>query len=100
MPQDPFASIAQVPPDPFAAIASAGMTPLDLKNASTIPNARLRNMTVDPTKDVHSAGQALYEGAKTGLTAASIPMAPAAIAAPLETLLGVGGASVGGIAGK
>ncbi len=99
MPQDPYAAIAQpVASDPYAAIAMSNS--LDLKDARTIPNSRIRNMTVDPTKDVQSGGQALYEGAKTGLTLGMIPTAPSAIAAPVSTLLGVGGGAVGGVAGK
>lgn len=42
-------------------------------DATKIPNARIRNMTVDPTKDVHSAGEAFLSGAGTGIEAAAIP---------------------------
>jgi hypothetical protein len=42
-------------------------------DATTIPNARIRNMAVDPTKDVHSAGEAFLSGAGTGAEAALIP---------------------------
>ena len=42
-------------------------------NTNLIPNARIRNMTVDPTKDFHSPGEAFLSGAKTGVEAAAIP---------------------------
>jgi hypothetical protein len=82
----------------FSKYEQKGAPGLDLSNPSMIPNARIRNMTVDPTKDVHSAGQALYEGAKTGLMLGSIP-ASAALT-PAEAVLGTGGGIVGGAAGK
>lgn len=64
----------------------------------TVPNARIRNMTVDPTKDTHSAGQALYEGAKTGLELGSIP---SVVDATIPGLLkGAAGATVGSVGAK
>lgn len=64
----------------------------------TVPNARIRNMTVDPTKDVHSGGQAFYEGAKTGLELGSIP---ATIGQPLWSVVrGALGAALGSAGGK
>lgn len=42
-------------------------------NGEAVPNARIRNMTVDPTKDVHSAGGALLSGVKTGAELSAIP---------------------------
>lgn len=42
-------------------------------NGPYVPNARIRNLTVDPTKDTHSAGEAFLSGAKTGVEAAAIP---------------------------
>ena len=60
----------------------------------TVPNGRIRNMTVDPVKDVHSAGHALYEGAKTGLMLGSIP---ASVGATVPELIG---GAVGGTAGS
>ena len=42
-------------------------------NPSNVPNARIRNMTVDPTKDINSPGQALLSGVKTGAELAAIP---------------------------
>ena len=71
---------------------------VSLSDARTVPNARIRNMTLDPTKDFHSAGQAFYEGAKMGMTAAAIP--GMAYATPVGLATGVVGGTVGGIAGQ
>jgi hypothetical protein len=65
---------------------------LDLKNASTIPNARIRNLP-NPAAGETSAAGALYHGAKMGATLASIPFA-ATMNAP--TLIG---SLIGGYAG-
>jgi hypothetical protein len=44
-----------------------------ISNPNNVPNARIRNLTVDPTKDVHSAGEAFLSGAKTGALYSAIP---------------------------
>ena len=38
-----------------------------------VPNARIRNMNIDPTKNFHSAGDALLDGMKTGAEVSAIP---------------------------
>jgi hypothetical protein len=48
-------------------------------NATKISNARIRNMTVDPTKDIHSAGGALLSGMQTGAELTSIPASVSAL---------------------
>jgi hypothetical protein len=67
--------------------------PLRLSDPRTVPNARIRNMTVDPTKNIHSTGQAFYEGAKMGALGASIP------GVVYATVPGLIGAILGGTAG-
>ena len=52
----------------------------------TVPNARIRNLP-NPAEGM-SPGRALYEGAKTGLTAASLPIAAANPAGALRALAG------------
>ena len=118
MPQDPFAAIAQpvTPPaivaagnDPFASIATPTQqrpkTLVDkwIDNPSTVPNARIRNMP-NPAEGETSAAGAFYHGAKAGLTLGMLPAAPAMIptsaAGAVSTALGVGGATVGSIAGN
>jgi hypothetical protein len=97
MPQDPYAAIAESSADPYAAIASSSS--LDLKDARTVPNARIRNIP-NPAANETSPGEALYHGAKTGFTLGMIPAAPGMIGAPLETAVGLGGAGVGAATGK
>src|SRR5215471_2649288 len=51
-----------------------------------VPNARIRNLTVDPTKDTHSGTEAFFSGAKTGTELAAIPASlyAAALHGPAE----------------
>lgn len=60
-----------------------------------VPNARLRNLP-NPAEGM-SPGRALYEGAKTGLSAGSLP---AAAASPMSAVRALAGGTVGSMAGS
>jgi hypothetical protein len=66
-------------------------------NAKKIPNARIRNMTVDPTKEVHSAGGALLSGVQTGAELASIPAGLSALGEISEPIANAGGTVINAI---
>lgn len=82
---DPFAKFAggsQAQPtaaptsdsdDPFAKFATGTQETQPSQPSGFVPNARIRNMTVDPTKNFHSASDALLDGMKTGAEYAAIP---------------------------
>src|SRR5208282_3363174 len=89
-PDNPFdeplaGSSVQAPPasddddNPFSApLAASKQSPAEPKGDRAIPNARIRNMSVDPTKDAKTGLDAFLGGAKTGTELAAIPSSAAA----------------------